>query len=309
MDNYDDFEELDDLSNLDSKPKKKSRVSSTIQRERQVGEERRKRPVHRRQEETEDTEDTDDYKQNSKNSRNPKSERNSRPSRRRRQATTQKYGTGKKSVVIVVGVVLVAVVGVWFLTRDKNTSQPSAVENTETPVVTQQPVTSNEDDELAEFKEQYPNALFDSYGNVYSYDGVYDLDGNVIDKDAIDPGAADYDSSTQSQVPAKVYSSDEFISDLNGVKVPAVYNVKSRDYVEDYVSYTAKRGIIDEGMELYWLDVEYHKKKYRVQVPFYYLKDMQSEGICKVRIEVLTLEGGGKIISYMNVMSFDEHLN
>ena len=59
-------------------------------------------------------------------------------------------------------------------------------------------------------------------------------------------------------------------------------------------------------MELYWIDVVYKKKKYRVQVPFYYFKDFDDTGICRVEIEVLTLENGGQIISYMQVIPEDD---
>ena len=85
----------------------------------------------------------------------------------------------------------------------------------------------------------------------------------------------------------------------------ANYKVASRDYVVDYVSYVAKRGIIDDGMEIYWLECTYHDKKYRCQVPFYYFKDFQETGICKVKMEVLNIEGGGKVISYMQVAGND----
>ncbi len=67
----------------------------------------------------------------------------------------------------------------------------------------------------------------------------------------------------------------------------------------------AKRAVIDDGMEMYWIDVTYRKKKYRLQVPFYYFKDFEEEGICRVEIEVLDLENGSQIISYMHVIDED----
>ena len=135
-----------------------------------------------------------------------------------------------------------------------------------------------------------------------SKNNVYDEDGNVIAKDAIDPGITDYYASEANTTTEKVYSASDYIKDLNGIDVSAVYNVQNRAYIQDYVNYETRRAIIDDGMELYWLEVVYNDKKYRVQCPFVYFKDLGEKGICKVEMEVLTLEGGGKIISYMQVM-------
>lgn len=135
-------------------------------------------------------------------------------------------------------------------------------------------------------------------------DGFDEGSGNP--KNKYIEGDTDYGKSDKNKTTAKVYSESDFIKDLNGKDVSAVYSVKSRDYVKAHVSYTAKRAIMDEGMELYWIDVVYKKKKYRVQVPFYYFKDFDDTGICRVEIEVLTLENGGQIISYMQVIPEDD---
>lgn len=145
-----------------------------------------------------------------------------------------------------------------------------------------------------------PNAVYDKYGNLISENGIYDLDGEVIADNAIDPGQIDYKDGSTTADPI-VYSDEDFIKELNGLDVKAKYNVASREFVYDYVSYTSKRAIIDEGMEMYWLEAEYHNKKYRIQVPFYRYQVLGDDGICRVQMEVLTLEGGGKIISYMKV--------
>jgi len=131
-------------------------------------------------------------------------------------------------------------------------------------------------------------------------DGIDDdLAGN---SDSFVQGDPEYEDSTNNTTSEAVFGADDFVRDLKGAEVPAVFSVKSRDYVKTHVSYVAKRAIIDDGMEMYWLDVTYKKKKYRVQAPFYYFKDLDSEGICRVEIEVLNLEGGGQIISYMQVI-------
>lgn len=55
--------------------------------------------------------------------------------------------------------------------------------------------------------------------------------------------------------------------------------------------------VLGKGNEDKYCYLVYKKKKYRVQVLFYYFKDLDDEGICRVEIEVLNLEGGGQIIS------------
>lgn len=140
--------------------------------------------------------------------------------------------------------------------------------------------------------------IYDEKGNpIYSSD-----DNSVVNGDAIKPGESNYEESTQGETTSKVFDPDDMLKDINGVDISATYNVISRDYVYDYVSYTAKRGIIDDGMEIYWLEAEYCGKKYRIQVPFYYFKDFSEKGVCRVQIEVLNIEGGGKVISYMQVV-------
>ena len=101
---------------------------------------------------------------------------------------------------------------------------------------------------------------------------------------------------------AYVYSANDYIKDLNGSDIPAVYEVATRTYVRDFVNYEAKRAILDDGMEMYWLEITYKNKPYRCQVPFYIFKDLEVTGICVVEIELLTLDGGEQIISYMQVI-------
>lgn len=154
--------------------------------------------------------------------------------------------------------------------------------------------------EISESKEVY-----DDNGELISSNGVYDLEGNILDKsneNLIVPGSTNYSENDNNQTTKEVYSSTDFIKDLNGVDIPAVYKVKDYNYVDDYVNYEKRRANMDSGMDLYWLDVRYNGRKYRCTVPFWRYKAMKQEGICKVRLEVLTLEGGEKVISYMNVI-------
>lgn len=113
------------------------------------------------------------------------------------------------------------------------------------------------------------------------------------------PGVKDNDNMQNSD---HLDQSTDFLRDLSGVEIPINYNVKSIDYTRDYVNYTRRRASMDEGMELYWIDIDYNGKKYRCTIPFWRYKAMSDTGICVVQIEVLSLEGGEKVISNMIVV-------
>lgn len=113
------------------------------------------------------------------------------------------------------------------------------------------------------------------------------------------PGNANNDNMQNSD---HLDQSTDFLRDLSGVSIPIDYNVKSIDYVRDYVNYTRRRASMDEGMELYWIDIDYNGKKYRCTIPFWRYKSMSDTGICVVQMEVLSLEGGEKVISNMIVV-------
>lgn len=197
----------------------------------------------------------------------------------------------KVALAVVIAIVLIAVLVFLFMNRrPKETEQDPDFE-----VVQDDGIADNESS-TGEGSSTVEGAVYDENGNM-----IYNEDGEIVGKDAINPGITEYDSEN-SETTATVYSASDFIKDLNGIDVSAVYNVISRDYIYDYVNYTAKRAIIDQGMEMYWLDVVYNDRNYRMQIPFYRFKNMKESGICKVQLELLTLEGGGKIISYMQVV-------
>ena len=121
-------------------------------------------------------------------------------------------------------------------------------------------------------------------------------------------GLPEFDDRENGSTSATVYSANDYIKDLNGNDIPAVYNVASRSSVKDFANYEAKRAILADGMEMYWLEIQYKNKPYRCQVPYYVFKDLETTGICVVEIEVLTLEGGEQVISYMQVVTNYEGL-
>lgn len=208
-------------------------------------------------------------------------------------------GTAKKrknllNIAILTAIVVLAGI-VLFIYLGKDDTQPT--------------ITDAGEDLNAEDGSAPDNGYSDEDPYIYDEDGnpIYSAETNeLVDDNAIDPGAPDYDSSDKSHTTPIVYGADDYLKDINGVAIAANYNVIRRDYVFDYVSYVAKRGIIDDGMEVYWLEADYEGKKYRIQVPFYYFKDFSETGVCRVQIEVLNIEGGGKVISYMNVVGEPE---
>jgi len=150
-----------------------------------------------------------------------------------------------------------------------------------------------------------------------STNGVYDINGNLIVDDKseyLEPGDNDYSSSLvpdengelSASTSATVYSSTDFIKDLNGVNIPAVYTVKEISTVYMNVNYEKRRAIVDDGMELYWVEINYNDKRYRCTTTFARFKALKNSGICRVVAEMLTLENGEHIISYMRIVDDNE---
>lgn len=194
--------------------------------------------------------------------------------------------SSKKTKLILVGVLVGAIILfiiMFGFSRRGNEEEP----------VVEEPATTEpaQDTSTTPEPETEDTGIYDEQGNLKVNDGTY-----------IDPGAASYSDNKNETTDPKVYNSTDFIKDLNGQDVSAAYTVKSYDYVDDYVSYEKRRAIMDDGMELYWLEANYHNKKYRITIPFWRYKALDDTGICCVEIEVLNLEGGGKIISYMHVI-------
>lgn len=195
-------------------------------------------------------------------------------------SSTPMKNLDKKTIGIIAVVIIIIIVGVMAFAGDNKQK--------------------NEDEALS-------TELVDE--NDYDINGVYDENGNTIDPNGINPGISSFDDSDNLQTDPVVYDANDMISDLNGLDVSAVYNVEHFDYVDDYITYETRRAIIDDGMELYWVEAEYNGLKYRIQVPFYYYRSLGKSGIHKARIEVLTLVGGGKIISYMQLVDDNDSAN
>lgn len=191
-----------------------------------------------------------------------------------------------KKLLIVIGALVACVVLVLILFSgggDKNATTTDT-ENTETEAEAE----SSDND--------------DSASNAST---VYDEEGETIDPNGINPGIKNYEYSTNSATAATTFSDSDYVKDLNGLDVEAIYHAASIEHVTDYISYETRRALMDEGLELYWLEAEYNGRRYRVQCPFYYFKDLGTTGICKVELEIVHTTDGGKIITYMRVVDDD----
>ncbi len=204
------------------------------------------------------------------------------------ETSQQKKKIDPKLLLIVVATVVILLIVFMAFKSGGDAVDDSSEE--EVQASTELPASTNSGD-----------GLEDDSGN-----SVYNSDGTTKDANGINPGITDYDDATNNQTGATVYSASDYIKDLNGLDVSAVYNVESIDFVEDYVSYETRRAITDDGMEMYWLEANYNGKAYRIQIPFYYYRSLGTSGICKVNVEVLTLVGGGKVVSYMQVIQEDD---
>lgn len=80
---------------------------------------------------------------------------------------------------------------------------------------------------------------------------------------------------------------DTFVSDLNGKKVKENFEIASIETITDFISYTKKRAVTADGIELYWLDAKYKGKKAKVQVPFKIFKELDPVGVTVVDVEVV----------------------
>lgn len=243
----------------------------------------------------------------------------------------------KKIIVIAIVVALVVFLIIAYVVgSDSNNSDDTSVEDygytSEGYKINGDGTMTLDDGSIVEYydpaEEQYSSEESDSYNLDDSLDssgaetetpsnGVYDVNGNLIVDDKsgyIEPGDNDYNDGLtvdengelSAKTSATVYSSTDFIKDLNGVNIPAVYTVKDISVVYMNVNYEKRRAIMDDGMELYWIEVDYGGKRYRCTTTFARFKVLKNRGICRVCAELLTLENGEHIISYMRVVDDNE---
>ena len=98
-----------------------------------------------------------------------------------------------------------------------------------------------------------------------------------------------------------LYDPSLITKDLNGNQVPTNYVVLDSEEVTDYINYKKYRASTGNGLEFYWLEAEYKGQPYKVQVPYSVYSKLDYSGITVVDMEVLHLEDGSKMVTYMSV--------
>lgn len=123
----------------------------------------------------------------------------------------------------------------------------------------------------------------------------------VTMQDGVTPGLPDTKNGNKMNNSGEMADTKGFISDVNGNKIPKDFVVQRVADETDFVNYVKRRGMTGDGIELLWLDAQYKGIPYSVQVPFKIWKELDQQGITVVDMEVLYLEDGSKVISYMKV--------
>lgn len=119
-------------------------------------------------------------------------------------------------------------------------------------------------------------------------------------------GTQDFTGDTNMTSTTSPEDGDNFLQDINGLTTQVNYTVDRIYDAADFVSYTKHRGTWNAGLELYWLEATYKEKKYVIQVPFKYYKELDDVGIVPVKMEVLSIKSeidGSQltVVSYMNL--------
>lgn len=96
-------------------------------------------------------------------------------------------------------------------------------------------------------------------------------------------------------------NSNEILKDLNGNTIDPNYQVVANNTVTDFINFKKYRATTGNGLEFYWLEARYKGGDYKVQVPYSIYSKLDSEGITVVDAEVLTLDNGSEIVTYMSV--------
>lgn len=117
----------------------------------------------------------------------------------------------------------------------------------------------------------------------------------------VEPGIPSFYGVGEEENDDYLYDPSLITKDLNGNQVPTNYVVVDSEEVTDYINYKKYRAATGNGLEFYWLEAEYKGQPYKVQVPYAVYSKLDYSGITVVDMEVLTLEDGSKMITYMSV--------
>ena len=190
---------------------------------------------------------------------------------------------GKKFILIgVVLVLIIALVAAFFLLRGRGKEDENVVEDSPvyTEVIEEQPEVEEPPVEVN------PSGLTDEEEQMYNAAlgiGVQDLTDNDIN---------------QNDTPM---TSGDFTKDYNSTDIPMFYEIKNIRTVNDYISYTKYRTSTADGVELYWLDGEYHGKPVRLTTTLQVFKELSASGVVPVLVEVTTTKDGNQLVTGFTV--------
>lgn len=121
-------------------------------------------------------------------------------------------------------------------------------------------------------------------------------------------GMQDFTGDTTMESSSTPEDPANFTKDINGLTTQVNYTVDRIYDAADFVSYEKHRGTWNAGLELYWLEAEYRGKKYTIQVPFKYYKELDDIGIIPVKMEVLSIKSDidGSALTVVSYMCLDE---
>ncbi|WP_394861653.1 hypothetical protein [Paraclostridium bifermentans] len=238
----------------------------------------------------------DDYDEDldENENRNTKVNRNKNYQNQKNLHISSRDDNKKKLLMMLIGfvaiVIIVLAVVLVFGGKDK---KKDAEENTIGQVPTQQATQGNTGDVTG-------GSATPPQTNQQTQDPTMQQDltnqqGNV------NPGLPDTKNGNKMTNGGEMSDPKGFISDVNGNKIPKDFVVQRVADETDFVNYIKRRGITGDGVELLWLDAQYKGIPYSVQVPFKIWKELDPQGITVVDMEVLYLENGAKVVSYMKV--------
>lgn len=124
---------------------------------------------------------------------------------------------------------------------------------------------------------------------------------NNSTESTVKPGIPSFNGIGEEENDEYLYDPSLITKDLNGNQVPTDYVVEDSDTVTDYINYKKYRAATGNGLEFYWLEAEYKGQPYKVQVPYSVYSKLDYSGITVVDMEVLELEDGSKMVTYMKV--------
>lgn len=191
-------------------------------------------------------------------------------------------------VVVVVLVAATVLIGKNLVGGDGEEDEPP--EQQQEQVVTDSGLvysnTGEEEEPLVEEPQVNASGLTDADEQMYNDAigiGVQNLTGDTVDRNTTG------------------ITGDDFTKDYSSTDIPMYYEIKSIRQVKDYISYTKYRTSTADGIELYWLDGEYHGKPVRLTTTLSVFKELSSSGVIPVIVEVTMTKDGNQLITGFTV--------